>query len=445
MTSVAWTVKVGTVNSPTDFSSRVMGVNISQPLSWMQPSPHMATIELLNNDGELTPAEGGGVGTYKDVDWLSQGAFISVEMNSTDTAEVFHGLVNRFDIYDDGITSTVTLSVVDPLSAASQVVIDNTYGPTPGGSDWLSTGVALEEYITNISESMPALGASSVSGSCAGYLITADNEVMTADQLNAYLSSPDAIEYPATFGDILSSQIMATGLCVMWPTRITAPASTTIEYDFAIVGVALTRVDPTLTTIPAYLAEHEFTLVEGSPASGEIPFRSLDLGYNLDERFNAATITSVATYAGDKTFEIDDATLIGKYGRSDYSATKTLNGSEASTQTLAGGIVGRFGPVLFTVNRVELVIPHFGATIASGDELALLLDAGSGLYQKAAIEYTPTGASTATTVDTIIFGRTINVQPDRTTVSLMTIPAALFSSFILDSTTEGVLGTDRLG
>ena len=97
----SWTIKIGTVASPTDFTSRVMGLQIDQNVDVNVIGRGVARITLLNRDGALTP---GGGGTYGTTDWFAQGVFISTTITSTSTVtkQVFHGVVTDFDLQDDG-------------------------------------------------------------------------------------------------------------------------------------------------------------------------------------------------------------------------------------------------------------------------------------------------------------------------------------------------------
>jgi hypothetical protein len=168
------------------------------------------------------------------------------------------------------------------------------------------------------------------------------------------------------------------------------------------------------------------------------------MGYTSDDRYSSSTVTSVATYTGQKTYSYIDNTLEDLYGLSRWRATETLNDTPESTKTQSEAVVNRFGPVVFTVSQVELTTPNLADNPSgSSDELAALLEAGN-LWQRVDVEYTPTGAAGSTTSEGIIFGRQINVQPGRTSIVLDVVPASLYTTFTLDSSTLGVLDKNRL-
>lgn len=437
---VVWTVNIGGIDSSTDFTDRVTGISIRQPLRWMRIPSHTAVLTLLNNDGALTPADGGGAGTYANVDWLAQAVFIQATVNGTDTAEVFHGVIRTFQLADDGTSSTVILNVIDGLTFVSRQTRDSF-----SSSQYLSPPQAIADNIGGVADLLPALDKTAARVQV--YPVTDDAYTVHA---NAYELSTQDANTPQTISDLLVTQVMPSGLSAIWATRIIEDPidSTAVQYDIAAVGPTLNRVSDSdygpLVDIPAYLEPQSFTLVETSPAAGELTFTRLDMGYNVDDRYNSASVTSTAVFVGTKTFAFNDPALETKYGTSEWRATSTLNNFEVSIKSQAGGIVNRFGPVVFTVSEVELTTANLADNPStSKEELAALLDSAN-LWQRCDIEYTPTGAAGSKTVEAVIFGRRINARPGNTTITLDLVPAELFTSFILNSSTLGVLDTDRI-
>ena len=116
--NTAWQIEIGSVASPTDFSSRVLSMSIDQSVDVNVVGRGSCSITLLNKDGALTP---NGGGTYSTTDWFAQGVFVSSLTNigagNTKTA-VFHGIIVDFDLVDDGVFSTVTITAQDGLTIA---------------------------------------------------------------------------------------------------------------------------------------------------------------------------------------------------------------------------------------------------------------------------------------------------------------------------------------
>ena len=65
-----WQVDIGTLAAPTDFTDRLLSMNIRQSVDVNVIGRGQATITLLNQDGALTP---GGGGTYSSNDWFAHG------------------------------------------------------------------------------------------------------------------------------------------------------------------------------------------------------------------------------------------------------------------------------------------------------------------------------------------------------------------------------------
>jgi hypothetical protein len=434
---VVWTVKIGDIDSPTDFTDRVTGIGIRQPLRWMRPSIHTATITLNNFDGALTPADGGGAGTYSTVDWLAQAVYISATVNTTDTAEVMHGIVSKFELIDDGTSSTVILTVADPLSYISRDVITILYS-----SETITAARGIAEVLDDdeVGVRLPLLGKTFAN--VLPVVVTPDPD----ESVDARYQLVDVLEatLPATVSDILVNQVMPSNITLLWSTRIEEfPSdSTGVAYGSVIVGGTFNRISG--AGIPSYANPTTFKLVETSPSANELTFTKLEMGYDSAGRYNAATVTSISTYTGTKTFSHTNTAAADDYGQNRWTATQTVNDAPESTQTQAEAVANRFGPVVFTTTSVELTTPNLADNPdTSKQELAALLDAAN-LWQRVDIEYTPTGAAGSITVEAVIFGRTINARPGRTSIVLDLVPASLWSGFTLNSNTLGKLDEDRL-
>jgi len=119
--NTAWKIEIGTLNpAPIDFTSRTLGVSIDQQVDVNVIGRGVATITLLNKDGALTP---GGGGTYSSTDWFSNFVRITALTNTggaNDSTIVFCGLVDNFELSDDGVFSTVTFTAIDGLAVAGK-------------------------------------------------------------------------------------------------------------------------------------------------------------------------------------------------------------------------------------------------------------------------------------------------------------------------------------
>ena len=116
--TTTWSVKFGNPTTSTDFTSRVLKVDINQRAPVGQFGVGSATITMQNNDGAFTPRGGG---TYATTDWFTQGVFIEVitpwsASPPTLQSPVFHGFITEFQLEDNGLFSTVTFNCQDCMS-----------------------------------------------------------------------------------------------------------------------------------------------------------------------------------------------------------------------------------------------------------------------------------------------------------------------------------------
>jgi len=126
----SWIVRIGyydngTDYTTTDFTSRTLGLSVAQSTELATIGTSKARISLDNNDGELTPGAGG---TYGATEWFKYALEINCQIDydagSTVTTQVFAGIIDGFDLQDDGIDSTVTISAVDVFQTASRQQVE---------------------------------------------------------------------------------------------------------------------------------------------------------------------------------------------------------------------------------------------------------------------------------------------------------------------------------
>lgn len=429
---VTYTIEIGTISSKTDFTDRVAGFSLSQPLAIMAPSSHKATITLLNYDGALTPSEGGGDGTYADVDWFSQAIFIEAQVNSGNDAVLFHGLITDFDLFDDGTTSTVTLQAIDAVSFLGRAAID-TSSSTYGFLTSLIAEATRSQNLLPVGSILPALGET---GSDIRDIIVTGPPYYTEAELDG-----GAINGDQTIADALTTQIMASGFSLLWATRIDEYFPNYATYHEISVGQSLTRQEETGAL--AYATAQHFDLVETSPASGELAFVDLELGYNVENLRNYAIVTSAST---TNTSTASNSTSIAKYGSQSLTLTSVLLGEDADVAQHAANITNRMGVTRFIPKTVTISTAALADNPSgSAAKLGHLLDSGGGLWQTVSVTYTPTGAASSVTTQCIISGRKIKATPADTKLVLELLPAADYQSFVLDSDVLGVLDQNRLG
>jgi hypothetical protein len=178
---------------------------------------------------------------------------------------------------------------------------------------------------------------------------------------------------------------------------------------------------------------------EGSITGTKLPFSA----NNFKQAFNIDTLINVATVGGQfATFTSTSSNAL-TYGQRTVSFNNTGVSDNTFAQSVAQRLTNRYSTPKFNV--VELAISAKLVKQEADDSAESfwrnLLSIEKGLWQKTTITWTGSGAS-AQTVTCVIKGRTINVTPSNTDVSLFFGDWVDNHSFILDT---DKLDIDRLG
>jgi hypothetical protein len=417
--NTSWTVKIGTVASPTDFSSRVMGMQIDQNVDVNVIGRGVARITLLNKDGALTP---GGGGTYTSTDWFAQGVFIACLTNTggaDTTHQVFHGIVTDFDLVDDGVYSTVTITALDGLSIGGR-----------------SPNVALSAAVTT--NYLVVVGASLGTGYASGYTITyprlgASSSTATWTNLGASdLQVTTNTAVYSTAADLLQTSVIPAVNDVLWATTITG--TTTATYN-------VVSIPDTNSRTVANTTDFEFD-PPGSLSGSKLPFDvdTFQQAFNNDTLVTTAEIKGV--YAGATTESSSSATL-DTYGSRTQSFTNSYVANATAALREAILLTNRYGNSRFSPVSLQTsasLVKRLASDSAVG-KWRHLLDIEKGLWQRLKVTWTGSGASSQTAY-CVIKGRRISVTPADTVVTLSLGNWADNHGFILDT---DQLNVDRLG
>jgi hypothetical protein len=415
--NTSWKLEIGTLASPTNFTSRVMSMNIRQTVDVNVIGRGQAVFTLLNKDGALTP---GGGGTYSSTDWFAQGVFITALTNTggadTSTA-VFHGVVVDFDLQDDGVYSTVTITAVDGLTVAAKTV-----------APILQSAATYSSYYSALVDRngivFPRLGQTNAEG-----IVTSEYDTT---QPTVGLAFAQTI-YPTTYADALQTYLIPSVNDVTWPTTITTSASIT-NYNIISLGSNTTR-----------STANRVTFVfdpSGSVSGTDLPFATdtFAQAFNNDTLITQAEVQGAITGSTEQT---STASTNTSYGNRTVAYTSTLNQTDAEALTIAQRLTNRYSTSQFTPVSLSLSATMVKARCANAAETTWdsLLGITSGLWQKTTITWTGSGASSQT-ANCVIRGRTINVTPSDTVVTLNLTNWVDNHGFILDT---DKLDTDRLG
>jgi hypothetical protein len=435
-----------------EFWDRMLGFSFEKSVIPSELTTWTLNITLDNDDGAFTPRT---TGTYANLNWFNQLVSISTQFNTPtggtklfDTSpfsawasQYFLGIVDGFDIVDDGVNSRVELTCVDFLTIAARA-------PSVGSL----TNSANEYQLSQINEAIGTLTTDYFSGTTAlpvppgfpsnkvnvGFI----NMSVGFNPLNEG-TEVDLTDVDSTgnVADVLNASVLPSQYCVLIPAWIdrTTPGVTSTDYAVDYIGpYGIKSTDAAGRPIgPLY----EF--VEGSATGDEIPFVEIDIGFQLDKMVNSAQLTNVTT--STDVSAVNTASVIANGGRN-ASYTAIICKTTAEAQKQADLLVNRFStpryfPRSITINRAAVEATGLSTTREAIKNLLSL----RGLWSRCTVTYTPTGHSTPITDYCVVSGIRVDATPGDMTVIVDLVPGVDYQSFVLDSTTLGVLDTNKLG
>ena len=418
--TTTWRVDIGEQQGPTNFTSRVMSMSISQQVDVDQIGRGQCVITLLNKDGALTP---GGGGTYSNTDWFAQGVYVNALTNvgaGNTSIDVFDGVIVDFDLVDNGAYSTVTITALDGLTVAAKTVGSTL--PTSGSSNVYSA--LYSALVDRFGIVFPRLGRTNAEGivtyewSASGWSV---------------LQNSGATIFPTTYADALQTYLIPTVSDVTWPTNITN-TGTVANYNIISLGYETTRSSANRVT---------YTFDPSGSISGtDLPFDDdgFQQAFNNDTLINQAQIKGVST--GQTTQTSTNSTNTSYGNRTvQYLATLAFNDTAALDQATI--LTNRYGTSRFNPVTIRTSASMVKARAADAAETTWrnLLGIVTGIWQRTVITWQGSGASSQTAY-CVIKGRQINVTPQDCVVTLTLGNWADNHAFILDT---DQLDVDRLG
>tara|TARA_R110000868_G_scaffold365604_2_gene628489 strand:- start:900 stop:2060 length:1161 start_codon:yes stop_codon:yes gene_type:complete len=378
-----------------------------------------ARITLNNYDGALTP---GGGGTYSAVQWFACGIGIygTVNYATTITEQTeFVGYCTDFDLLDDGINSTVTLTCIDALRVAGQQA-QQTFPPTAGTLYSILTTVFV--YSPGVWQWPTQLtGGTGIGGGVDYSGVT----LPTVNTNVAFIGSPV---------DYINTVLLPSGPAKLW--------AYDLQLKSAVGAGPITDVAAVLAGLSRGTNKQPFTFSWTGVTGAVLPFKELKQSYGMDEIVSQATLTpAIAGGVAQKA----NGTLASLYGTRGRSWSAVAATSNASALDVATGIVNRWGsnvpfvPATLTTTTNLLESATETQTLANkklaGDQLQNLLSARVVPAQQVTTTFKGHG-TTAQTKSSIVIGRRIAATVNDTVITLE-----------LDDWTNGhswILGTDTL-
>lgn len=414
--STSWRIEIGVYGNIVDFSSRTLGVSINQQVDVNVVGRGTCTVTLLNKDGALTP---GGGGTYGTRDWFANLVKVTALTNTgganSETA-VFYGLVNDFDLMDDGVYSTVTITAVDALAVAGRTINVTIGSATAGYTARLAS--------INISDSLPLVGSD-----VAAFSLIYEGPTV-------YVGSASSIT-AATYADAWQTNIVPSVNDVFWGTSITFQnyaGITQCDYKAYSLGPYTTR---------DAAARHTFEFDPQNSLNGsKLPFDDAGFiqAFNNDTLITSAQIQG--TYAGATTTTVNAPTF-STYGARTVGYTQTMALDASAVSELAYRLTNRYSTSRFSPEQLQISASQVNgfADDAAHNKWRALLDVESGIWQQVKVTWQGSGAASQTAY-CVIKGRKIDITPSDTLVTLTLGNWQDNHAFILN---EDALDTGRLG
>lgn len=411
--STTWRVEIGSIASPDNFTSRTLGMSITQSVDVAYIGRGTCVVTLLNKDGALTP---GGGGAYSSTDWFAQGVFITAITGAPTT--VFHGVVTDFALADDGVFSTVTITAQDGLSVAARTL----------GSTIQGDGLYNAYYAALVDRNgivFPRLGQSNAEGN-----VTSEYQFT---QPTVGLAALQPAILPTTYADALQQYLIPSVNDVTWATDTYISGGVT-KYQIISLGNTTTR---------SIANQKTFEFVPtASISTTQLPFDDQQFvqGFNNDTLINQAQTKASFTGA---VAQIATASTNTSYGNRTVQYTSTLNLSDTETAAIGSRLVNRYSTSRFSPVQLSLtasMVKKYCPDTAES-QWRYLLSIDLGIWQRAKITWQGSGAATQTAY-CVIKGRRIDVTPQDTRITLMLGNWADNHGFILDT---DQLDADRLG
>lgn len=434
--NLVWKVEFGDIGGLFDITSYVFDTLIDMNANIGSAGRTTCSITLNNNGGQFTP---GGTGTYGSVDWFKQAIIISCTGGGL-TEYSFVGLLQDFDI-DQRSTkeSTVTITGLDFLSIAgrsSNQLIDPTGGYRLRLDDFI-------ESFFNPAYDYAQTSATPTMGSTTG-LNSRINATIVTDTISAVRT---LLLQAGTLGDWLNNQGLpsAPATCFMTDYTITADRW---FWNCSVIDSSLNRTTDAYTT----------TFVDGSTAlsSGQIAFNNVEVGFQLDSLTNQCLASPNPGTTSVSAVTAVNTTSQNKYGVRSRSYTTLIPSNlyaliiydNQFMNTVANFWANRYGEMRYIPYRLVTAYSTLrGSSVDDGVAMQAfmrLLSAKTALWNRQTVTYKGAGMASSQTTQTVTTGRKIMITPSDTRVELTVVSGIDNQSLELDSSTYGILDTNRL-
>ena len=426
--ALTWKIEFGDINGLTDITSYVQQMNLDLSAELATCGRGSAQLTINNNGGQFTPTSG----TYGSTDWFSK-AMVITATSGANTGVVFVGMIIDFQITMINFKeSTVTIDCLDAFSLGGK-----SFSGGPTSSD------PVLVIATAVERTFNGQGTASFKGiqtPTLGQSISVDSkvDVTNATGTNTGIEA-DYISY-GYVGDWLNNQIIPSGPAALIPTDYvigTYDGTPNVWiWNATLIDRQLNRTSPTL---------YEFADGSSAITTGQIPFSDIATGFRIEDLTNEAVISrssnqSVPTGTNDASQQL--------YGPRTRTYTNLAASSSAYQSDISNFWVNRYGSSEYLPLEIQTSYAVLkGSAVDDGVamlEFMQLLWPSTALWNRMTVKYKPTGAASTQTIQMIATRRLITADPSNTTIKLTVKSGPDNQSFELDSSTYGILDTNRL-
>lgn len=409
-------------NSETDITSRVMGFSTTITAGIGEFGSSTCTVTLDNNDGAFNPREGGGAGAYRSMDWKTQKLSIFFRP-PIGAVRVFDGVIEGFEIDDDGQFSIATITARDWIATSSSV---------PG--ETFPTVPAIHPANEAFDLAFDASTTNPNFGFGEGVTLPEFGEPGISRNVDTLISGQTNFQSIEMFGqsnvtayDVVATNILPVGPMVHIPLNINFQSFQTV-----FISRMLDSSLKTPSSTPT-INFHE----NPSLASGLAPFRNLVMGYGTDMLTTTTTIAS-GVFSPPETSTNSEAEL--KYGSHSRTYTDTAHAYEAEAKATADFWTNRGSIVRYVPKSIQTSDMLFEAEPGiDSSTFRWILSISHVPFMRVNITFTPSGGEQIT-VPCIIKSRRLDATPTESVVTLDLLAGIDWQSLTLDDTLLGILG-----
>ena len=421
---LTWKVQIADCASTLDITSFVFDglVDMNAPIG--QAGRSTAKITINNQSGAFTPF---GSGTYANVNWFSKALVIRASSVSTSQDNiVYSGLITDFTVNNESkFQSTVSLVANDFLTIAGRTnSFSNIFTPIDtDASDLINKmipGGPFPTYFLPIQT--PFVGGTAKSRI----------SVSSATAIGPVLESDDLQQ--GRLSDWINNQIMTSLPGTIFMDGYTNTA-TLWTWQGMVIDRTLNRTDA---------GQRTYSFVDKNASSGEIPYSTIDVNFDLNVLTNDAVCSNVGGYSINKI----DAASGDLYGVRTRNYAGLINRFDVDTETVADFWANRYSVPRYipaSVSTSYAVVR--GAAVDDGVALTGFIDlltARTALWNRISVEYQLAGMNSFAVAEVVAYSRQIAFNPSNTTITLGVVSGVDNQSFELDSSTYGILDTNRL-